>query len=170
MKWPNSSLMTCIHDPGNNVVDYVISNIHLYNRMINIDILTDHEPDSDHRPLIVTINFSMHCDPIEDNPHNQKHFIFDKSKKDLFINELKNNLFPLSNMNNIEDLYHNFTMVLSSSINTFSIEVLSKQSTQKTNPSYDNECKIARRAIKEASEESQKIDKIIEYKAPVKIK
>jgi len=138
--------------------------------MINLDILNDHEPDSDHRPLIVTINFSMHCDPIEDNPHNQKHLIFDRNKEDLFINELKNQLVPLSYKNNIEDLYHNFITTISSSINKFSIEVLSKKSTQKINPWYDKECKIARRAIKEAIEESQQIDKIIEYKALVKRK
>ena len=59
--------MTYIHGFGSSVVDYVISDIHLYNEIINFDILKDHEPDLDHRPLIVTLNFAMHRDPIEDN-------------------------------------------------------------------------------------------------------
>ena len=57
MKWPNSSRMTCIHGLGSSVVDYVISDIPLYNEIINFDILINHEPDSDHRPLIITLNF-----------------------------------------------------------------------------------------------------------------
>ena len=44
-KWPNSSQMTCIHGLGSNVVDYVISDTPLYNKIINFDILNDHEPD-----------------------------------------------------------------------------------------------------------------------------
>ena len=63
--------MTCIHGHGSSVVDYVIFDIPLHSKIINFDILNDHEPDLDHRPLIVTINFIMHRDPIEDNPHNQ---------------------------------------------------------------------------------------------------
>ena len=64
--------MTCIHGLGSSVVDYVISDIPLYNEIINFDILNDHDPNSDHRPLIVTLNFGMHKDPIEGNPHSQK--------------------------------------------------------------------------------------------------
>jgi hypothetical protein len=36
------------------------------------------------------------------------------------------------------------------------------------NPWYDKECKIARKAIKEASNESLKADKINSYKALIK--
>ena len=54
------------------VADYVISYIPLYNEIINFDIVNDHEPDSYHRPLIVTLNFVMHRDPIEDDPHGKK--------------------------------------------------------------------------------------------------
>ena len=64
--------MICIHGLGSNVVDYVISDILLYNEIINFDILKDHELDLDHRPLIITLNFVMHRDPIEDNPHKRK--------------------------------------------------------------------------------------------------
>ena len=64
--------MTCIHGLGSNMVDYVISNIPLHNEIINFDILNDYKPDSDHRPLIVTLNFVMNRDPIEDSPHSKK--------------------------------------------------------------------------------------------------
>ena len=61
-----------IHGLGSNVVDYVIFDIPLYNEIINFDILNDHEPNSYHRTLIVTLNIFMHRDPIDDNPHSQK--------------------------------------------------------------------------------------------------
>ena len=64
--------MAYIHGLGSNVVDYVIFDIFLYNEIINFDILNEHEPNSDHRPLIVTLNFVTHRDTIEDNPHSQK--------------------------------------------------------------------------------------------------
>ena len=105
--------MTCIHGLGSSVVDYVISNIPLYNEIITFDILNDHKPDSYHRPLMVTPNFVMHRDYVEDNPYIQKNLIFDRNKNNLFLNELKINLLPL------EDLYHNFITTLSYSINKF---------------------------------------------------
>ena len=132
-KWPNSSQMICIHGLGISVVDYVIFDLPLYNKIINFDILDDHEPDSDHRPLFITLNFVMHRDPIEDNPYSQKNLIFDRNKNDLFLNELKTNLLPLSSINNIDDLYHNFTTTLSYYISKFSI-VSSNKRNRKTNP------------------------------------
>ena len=55
----------------------------------------------------------MHKDPIEGNPHSQKSLIFDRNKNDHFLNDLKINFLPLSSIDNIEDLYHNFTTTLS---------------------------------------------------------
>ena len=78
--------MACIHGLGRSVVDYVISDLPLYNEIINFDILDDHEPDSDHRPLLIPLNFVMHRDPIEDNPYSQNKLIFHKNKNDLFLN------------------------------------------------------------------------------------
>ena len=49
-KWPNSSQMNCIHGLGSSVVDYVISNIPIYNKLIDINIFNYHEPDSNHKP------------------------------------------------------------------------------------------------------------------------
>ena len=113
--------MTCIHGLGSNMVDYVISDLPLYNEIINFDILNNHEPDSDHRPLLITLNFVMHRVPTENNTYSQKSLIFDRNKNDLFLNELNTNLIPLYSIYNIEDLYHNFTTTLSYSIKKFSI-------------------------------------------------
>ena len=99
--WPNSSHMTCIHGIGCGVVDYVISDILIYNKLIDFNIFNDHDPESDHRPLIITLNIAMHNDPKEENYHFQKHLIFDKNKTDIFIHNLKNELVPLSSMENI---------------------------------------------------------------------
>ena len=44
-------------------------------------------------------------------------------------------------MANIEDLYHNFSTYLSSSINKFSLKVSSKKEIKITNHRYDNNCK-----------------------------
>ena len=104
--------MTCIYGLGSSVVDYVISDIPLYNEIIKFDILNDHKPDLDHRPLIVNLNFVMHRDPIEDNPHSKKNLIFDKNKNKLFLIELKINLLLLSSIDNIEYLYHNLAPTL----------------------------------------------------------
>ena len=130
------------------MVDYVISDIPLYNEIINFDILDDHEPDSDQRPLLITLSFVMHRDPIEDNPYRKKNLIFDRNKNDLFLNELKTNLLPLSSIDNIDDLYHNFTTTLLYSINKFSIEVSSNKRNSKTNPWFDKDCKSAREKLR----------------------
>ena len=79
-------------------------------------------------------------------------------------------MLPLSSIENIEDLYHNFTTTLSYSINKFSVEVSSNKENSKTNPWYDKDCKSARREIKEALGESLKIDKVKIYKALTKRK
>jgi hypothetical protein len=50
--------MTCIHGLGSSVVDYVISNILVSNQIATFDLLNDHEPDSDHKPLTLNLNFS----------------------------------------------------------------------------------------------------------------
>ena len=162
--------MTCIHGLGSSMVDYVISDLPSSNEIINFDILNDHEPDSDHRPLLITLNFFMHRVPIENNTYNQKNLIFDRNKNDLFVNELKTNFLPLSSIDNIEYLYHNFTTTLSYSINKFSIEVSNNKINSKTNPWYDKDCKSARRAIKEVVDESLKMDKIKIYKTLIKRK
>jgi len=52
----------------------------------------------------------------------------------------------------------------------FKCEVSGKKEDNRTNPWYDKECKDARKDIKNASEESLKVDKIIHYKALIKRK
>jgi len=108
----------------------------------------------------------MHRDPIENNPYKQKNLIFDRNKNDLFLNELRNNLLPLSSIDNIEGLYHNFNTTLSYSINKISIEVSNNKRNSNTNPWYDKDCKSARREIKELVDESLKIGKIENIQSP----
>jgi hypothetical protein len=72
MKWPNSNQMTCIHGLGSSVIDYVISDIPVSSQIENFDLLNDHEPNVDHKPLTLTLNFVMHKSTIEDNYDNQR--------------------------------------------------------------------------------------------------
>jgi hypothetical protein len=112
----------------------------------------------------------MHRSTIEENSDNQMNFLFDKSKVDIVLKDLNRKLTLLTYKNNIEELYHNFTTALSTSINKFSFEVSYKKNNRTTNPWYDNECKIARKAIRDSSNESLKLDKINMYKALIKSK
>jgi exonuclease III len=170
MKWPNSNQMTCIHGLGSSVVDYVISDIPVSNQITFFDLLNDHELDSDHKPLNLTLKFSMHRSTIEENYDNQRNLHFDKSKVDIFLKGLDSKLKLLTYKDNIEELYHNFTTTLSTSINKFSFEVSHKKNNRTTNPWYDKECKIARKSIRDASNEPLKLDKISTYKALIKRK
>jgi hypothetical protein len=112
----------------------------------------------------------MHKNPLEDNSCNQRHLLFEKNKADLFLKDLNNELNILSYKNNIEDIYHNFTTILSTSIKKFSIEVLCKKKNKISNPWYDNECKLARKSIRDACNESFKYDNINRYKSLIKRK
>ena len=100
--------MTCIHGLGSSVVDYVICEIPIYNKLIDFKIFNNHEPEFDHISLLITLNIVMHSDPKEENYHFQKHLIFNKNKADVFLHNLKTGLVPLSSMENIENIYHNF--------------------------------------------------------------
>ena len=100
-KWPKYRQMTFIHGLGSSVLDYVISDIPIYNKLIYFKIFNDHEPEFDHRPLIITLNISMHNSPKEKNYRCQSHLIFNKNKHDIFLHDLKHELFPLSSMENI---------------------------------------------------------------------
>jgi hypothetical protein len=170
MKWPNSNQMTCIHGLGISVVDYVISDIPVSNQITTFDLLNDHEPDSNHKPLTLTLKFSMHRSTIEENYDNQRNLLFEKSKVDIFLKDLNSKLNLLTYKDNIEEIYHNFTTTLSTSINKFAFEVSYKNDNRTTNPWYDKECKIARKSIRDASNEPLKLDKINMYKALIKRK
>jgi hypothetical protein len=170
MKWPNSNQLTCIHGIGSNFIDYVISDIPISNQITTFNLLNDHEPDSDHKPLTLTLKFSMNKSTIEENSNNQRQLHFDKSKVELFLKDLNSKLHILTYKDNIEELYHNFTTTLSTCINTFSFKVSCKKNNRMNNPWYDNKCKIARKYIRDASNESLKLDKINMYKSLVKKK
>jgi hypothetical protein len=162
--------MTCIHEIGSSVVDYVIYDIPVSNQITTFDLLNDHEADYDHKPLTLTLNFSMKRSAIQENYDNQRNIRFDKSKVDIFLKDLNSKLNLLTYKDNIEELYHNFTTTRSTSINKFSFEVSYKKNIRMTNPWYDNECKISMKSIRDASNESLKLDKINTYKALIKSK
>jgi hypothetical protein len=168
MKWPNSNKMTCIHVLGSSFMDYVIYDIPISNQIVNLDLLNDHELDYDHRPLTLTLNFVMQKSAIEENSSNQRQVLFHKSKFDIFLKDLNSKLHLLTYKDNIEDLYYNFTTTLNTFINKFSFEVSCKNKNRTTNPLYDKECKIARKAIMDASNESFKLNKINTYKSLIK--
>ena len=148
----------------------MIFDIPVSNQITTFDLLNDHEPDSDHKALTLTLKFSMHRSTIEENSDNQRNLRFDKSKVDIFLKDLNSKLNLLTYKDNIEELYHNFTTTLSTSINKFSFEVSYKKNNRTTNPWYDKECKIARKSIRDASNESLKLNKINTYKALIKRK
>jgi len=58
--------------------------------------------------------------------------------------------------------------LLSTFINEFSTEVMCKNKNRIDNPWYDKECKIARKTIRDASNNSSKYEKINRYKALIK--
>jgi hypothetical protein len=168
MKWPNSNHMTCIHGLGSSVIDYVIYDIPISNQIVTFDLLNDHKPDFDRRPLTPNLNFSMHKSAIDHNFDNQRKLCFEKSKVDLFLKYLNSELNLLTYKDNIENLYHNFTNTLSTSIDKFSFEVSYKKNDRMNNPCYDKERKISRKSSRDASNESLKIDKINTHKSLIK--
>ena len=112
----------------------------------------------------------MHRSTIEENFDNQRNLCFDKSKVDIFLKDLNSKLNLLTYKENIEELYHNFTTTLSTSISKFSFEVSYKKNNRMTNPWYDKECKISRKAIRDASNEPLKLVNINTYKPLIKRK
>lgn len=132
-KRPTFVHMTCIHGHGNNVVDYAISDTQVLNCLVNFDLLNDHEPNSDHIPLSLTLNLDMHTRHIQKNGENQRHIHFDKSKEDL-LKYLTRDLGSLTYNDNNDHIYHNFTTTLSTTINKFSTEVSSKNNNRSSNP------------------------------------
>ena len=59
IEWPKSNQMTCIHGLSSIFMDYVIF-VFISNQIVNFDLLNDHEFDSDHKPLTLTLNMSMY--------------------------------------------------------------------------------------------------------------
>jgi hypothetical protein len=123
-------------------VDYVIYDISISDQIVTFDLLNDHEHDSNHRHLTQNLNVFMHRSVIQENSNNKRQLLFGKSKVDIFLKDLNSELHILNYKDNIEDLYHNFTSTLSTSINKFSFEVSYKKTNRSTNPWYDKECKF----------------------------
>jgi len=88
----------------------------------------------------------------------------------LFLKDLKRKLHLLTYKDYIENLYHNFTRTLPSSISNFSTKVSYKNNNITAKPWYDNDCKIGRKVIRDAPNETLKLDKINTYKYLIKRK
>jgi hypothetical protein len=157
--------MTGIHGLGSSVIDYVMFEILVTNQIVTLDILNYHDLDSDHRPLTLTLKFSMPMSTIEENSKNQTKLHFDKSKVDIFLNDLNSELHILPYKDIIDYLYHNFTTSLYTSINKFTFEISFKNKNITTNPWYDREFKIARKVVRDASNEFFKLKRINTYKS-----
>ena len=80
--------MNCIHGLGNNVIDYVIYDIHAFNQVVNFYILNNHKHNFDHKHFTLTLNFERQVIPITKNYNNENHLIFDKSKIGILLIEL----------------------------------------------------------------------------------
>jgi hypothetical protein len=70
MNWSKSNQMVCIDGSGSSVMEYMMTDIHVYNQIIISNLLNDYEFNYDHRPLTLTLNFVMHKIPIEENSNN----------------------------------------------------------------------------------------------------
>ena len=78
---------------------------------------------------------------------------------DLFLQDLKRDLSFLTYNDNIDLIYYNFTITLSNTINNFSTEVSHKKNNRTSNPWYENDCKIAKRVIRDAHNDTAKLEK-----------
>jgi hypothetical protein len=64
--------MTCIHGLGSSVIDDVIYDIPVSNQITIFNLLNEQEPNFDHKPLTLTLNFSMSRSAIEEKFDNQR--------------------------------------------------------------------------------------------------
>ena len=64
----------------------------------------------------------MHRSAIEENSDNQRNLCFEKCKVDILLKDLNCKLNLLTYKDKIEELYHNFTTTLSTSITNFSFD------------------------------------------------
>lgn len=97
--------MTCIHGLGSSFLDYAICDTHVINCMENFEHLNEHEPESDHRALSLTLNLVMHTYHMQNISESQRHTGFDRSKTYIFLKDLKRHLGFLTYNNNIYQTY-----------------------------------------------------------------
>ena len=149
-KWLVSSEMTCFHALGSSVVDYAISDILVLNHITNFELLNGFEPDSDHRPMSLSLNLAMHTTHMQENNERKIHIHFDRSKNDMFLRDLEMDLGTMNYNNNIDQFYYHFTTILSNTISKFSNEIPIMQSNRTSNPCYEKNYKIAKKEIRDA--------------------
>ena len=84
----------------------------------------------------------MHTTHMQETNERKRHIRFDRSKIDLFLGDLERDLGPMNYNNNIDQIYYYFTIILSSTINKFSNEILFKQTNRNSNPWYGKDSKF----------------------------
>lgn len=134
--------MTCFHGLGSNVMDYVISEIHVLNHVTNFELLNMYELDSDHRPLSLRLNLSMRTTHMQENSESKSHIHFNKSNVDLFLRSLERNLGSLTYNNNINQIYYHFTTTLSTTITNSLIRLCIRRIIELPIPSMTNSVKL----------------------------
>lgn len=109
-KWPLSSQITCFHGLGSSIMDYVIFDTHVLNRITNFEQLTRYEPNSDNIPFSLSLNLVMHTTHIVDTSERKIHIHFKRSNVNLFLRDLERDLGSLTYNNNINQIYYHFTI------------------------------------------------------------
>lgn len=155
--------MPCFHGLGGSVMDYAIYDTHVLNRIANFELLNGFEPNYDHRPISLSLNLGMHTTHMQETGERKRHIHLDGSKVVLFLRDLERDLGYLTYNINIYQIYYHFTTTRSTTINKFSIGTSYKQNNRTSNPWYDKDYKITRKAIKDAPNEIIKLWNISMY-------
>lgn len=163
--------MTYFHGLGRSVMDRVISNTLVLNCITNFEILNGFELDSDHKPLSLSLNLVMHTTHMQETSERKRNIWFDKSKANLFLRDLESDLGSLAYNSNIDQMYYHLATTLSTSIRNFSNEKSYKQNNKTSNPWYDKDCKISKKAMRDDPNEIIKLQNNISiYKSLIKRK
>ena len=142
---------TCIANGGRSIVDYFVTDIGLYEHVIDLKVIA--RPESDHFPLLLTLNCSLSCNECEQNadPINCtpiKNFIWNEKCKDQYnaildeqFNYYKDELLSLIPIN-IDDAIEKFIECI-----TYAAEYVQPQNDGNSNlrkvyqpPWWDKEC------------------------------
>ena len=129
--------MNFFHGLGSSVMDYVIFDTHVLNRITNFELLNRYESDSDHIPMPLSLNLVMHTTHMQETSENKRHIHFDRSKVKLFLRDLGRDLGSMTYNRNIDQIYYHFTTTLSTTINNFLNKTSYKYNNRTSKPWYE---------------------------------